>query len=273
MHNKIMIGSGETLGETISTSQGALSEIQSAMLAYRKTEQDLRGYQLELVEQEVSDGLQRAKMIKRAIDLVSLLYGDRFASVAGGVAALSLGLTGDIEEQKKSLIKRLEESLGFLTTSREDLERGLAILFEAWEAYVAMRYTEAATKAQHSRELVDNSLRSCLIGTAKESIRRVEAKVSMGKRIFAKVKDARKALDSVKSEFTDYDTSFPKWNVEAKIALENIIKASKSAEIEAQYSMDDAKLPFLLTVVLAILALVGGAWTVFNIIRFILGSR
>jgi hypothetical protein len=260
------------LGETIPTSQGALSEIQAAMLGYRKAEQDLRSYQLELVEQEVSERLRRAKNIKRAIDLVSLFYGGRFASVAEGVAALSLGLTDDIEEQKKSLIKRLEENLDFLTTSREDLESALATLFEAWEAYVAERYTEAAMSAQRSRELVDNSLRSCLIGITKESIRRVEAKVSMGKRVFAKVKDARKALDSVKSEFTNYDTSFPSWNVEAKIVLESIIKASKSAEVEAQYSIDDAKLPFLLTVVLAILAIVGGAWTIFNITRLLLGG-
>lgn len=261
------------MGETIPTSQHGLSEIQAAMLVYRKAEQDLRSYQLEFVEQEVSNRLQRAKRIKRAIDLVGDLAGGQFAAgVAVGVAALSLGLTGNIEELKESLIKRLEESLSFLTTSREDLERALATLFEAWEAYVSEKYAEAATKAQRSRELVEHSLRSCLIGIAKESIRRVEAKVSMGKRIFAKVKDARKALDSAKSEFTNYDTRFPKWNAEAKVALENIIKASKSAEIEAQYSIDDAKLPFVLTVVLAILAFVGAGWTVFSITRFLLGG-
>lgn len=260
------------MGETIPTSQRALSEIQAAMLVYRKAEQDLRSYQLEFVEQEVSNRLQRAKKIKRAIDLVGDLPGGRFANVAGGVAALSLGLTDNIEEQKKSLIKRLEESLNFLTTSREDLERALATLFEAWEAYVSEKYAEAATKAQRSRELVDHSLRSCLIGIAKESVRRVEAKVSMGKRILAQVKDARKALDSAKSEFTNYDTRFPKWNAEAKMALENIVKASKSAEIEAQYSIDDARLPFVLTVVLAILAFVGAGWTVFNMTKFLLGG-
>jgi len=250
-------------------SQDALSEIRAAMLAYRRGEVDLESYQLEFVEQEVSNKLERVKKVKRVIDIAfgDLALGGGFATTAGRLASLSLGLTSNTEELKRSLIKRLEESLGFLTTSRRDLEQALITLFEAWEAYVAEKYAEAGTKARHSRGLVDNSVRSCLIGIAKENIRRIEAKVSMGRRIFAKVKDARKMLDSAKSESASYDTRFASWNAEAKAALESIIEITKSAETEAQYSIDDAKLPFVVNAVLAILAVIGAGWTIFNILR------
>lgn len=103
-------------------------------------------------------------------------------------------------------------------------------------------------------------------------MRRVEAKISAGKRIFAKVKDARKMLDSAKSLLKKYDADFgTSWSTEAKAALEEIIKTTKSAETEAQYSIDDAKLPFLIQVVLAALAIIGAVWTIFSIIKFFAG--
>lgn len=80
----------------------------------------MESYQLEFVEQEVSNKLERAKKVKRVIDIAfgDLALGGGFATTAGRLASLSLGLTSNTEELKRSLIKRLEESLGFLTTSR-----------------------------------------------------------------------------------------------------------------------------------------------------------
>jgi len=61
-------------------------------------------------------------------------------------------------------------------------------------------------------------------------------------------------------------------NAEAKAVLENIIKEARSAEVDIQYSIDDAKLPFVLTVALAILAFVGAGWALFNIVKLIRGG-
>lgn len=252
------------------TYQEALSDIRAAMLAYRKGEEELTNNQLEFVEQEVSMKLERTKKIKRAMEIMD---GVDFAGLPIGIVSrltgFSLGLTGTTEELKQSLIHRLEENLGFLAASRRDLEQALTILFEAWEALVAERYAEAGERAQHSINLVASSVRSCLIGITKENVRRVEAKISAGRRIFAKVKDARKMLDSAESLLRKYDVDFgTTWTGEAKVALEEIIKITKSAETEVQYSIDDAKAPFLLQVVLAVLAIIGAVSAIFSIMKF-----
>lgn len=57
------------------------------------------------------------------------------------------------------------------------------------------------------------------------------------------------------------------WTTETEATLQLVIRIAKEAGVDAQYSIDDAQLPFLVTIVTVVLSIIGGAYTLYLIIK------
>lgn len=249
-------------------SEACLSEIKGAMTVYTEARALISTYQLDLVAEEISYRLSQAKKLKRVQEaLIDLpLYGRTF--IGPLFALTSLGSSTD--ELRAAIIKKLEENLAFLSGSQDALNQSLTVLFDAWEAYVGQEFDDAAEKARQSENLARKSVHNCLVGIAREYIRRGQSRISAGRKIFADLKDARKKLDEATAEFGKYENEYTgSWTTETKNRLEAAIKTAKDAAVDAQYSIDDAKLPFVVTLLGFALGTIGGIWTLYTIIKFL----
>jgi hypothetical protein len=258
-----------SLIDLFSMSEVCLARIKAAMAIYKKAKDLVTAHQLDFVTEEVSNKLEtvkKRKKLSRVLEITLDLNPVSALFVRPVIALTNLG--SNTEESRTSIIKNLEANLTFLTKSRDNLNQSLTVLFDAWDAYVGQKFDNAATKASQSEDLARKAVRDCLVGIAREYIRRAQSRISTGKRIFAHRKDARKKLDQAMADFSLCENKLDdSWTTETEATLQLVIRIAKEAGVDAQYSIDDAQLPFLVTIVTVVLSIIGGAYTLYLIIK------